>query len=74
MTIFKIEDLTVLELEKRLKDKVKSLRELEEKIEMLYQVGAYDYADSLDIASGVQIESIIEIEDLLKLKKRETQC
>ena len=70
MTICKIEDLTVSELKERLKDKIKSSRKLEAKIEMLYQVGAYDYADSLDIASGVEIESIIEIENLLKQKNK----
>ena len=58
------------ELEELLKDKIKSLRELEAKIEMLYQVGADDYADSLDVASGVEIEAIIEIENLLKQKNK----
>lgn len=69
MTIYRIEVLTVSELTELLEDKIKSLRKLEAKIEMLYQIGAYDYADSLDIASGVEIESIIEIENLLKQKK-----
>lgn len=71
MTILKMDDLTISELEKILSDKVKSLRELESKIEEMYQVGAYDYADHLDMISDVVIEGIIEIEDLLKLKKGE---
>lgn len=64
-----LENLTVSELKQLLKDKIKSLRKLEAKIEMLYQVGADDYADSLDVASDVEIESIIKIENLLKQTK-----
>ena len=64
-----LENLNHSELKELLKDKIKSLRKLEAKIEMLYQVGADDYADSLDIASGVEIEIIIEIENLLKQTK-----
>ena len=60
MTILKMDDLTVLELEKNLSDKIKSLRELEAKIENMYEIGAYDYADHLDMISGVIIEDIIE--------------
>ena len=69
MTILEMDGLTVSELEKRLKDKIKSLREMEAKIEMLYEVGDTDYVDHLDMISGVVIEDILEIEDLLKLKK-----
>ena len=64
-----MENLAVLELEKILSDKIKSLRELEAKIDKLYQVGDTDYADNLDIALGVQIEEIIEIEDIIERKK-----
>ncbi len=69
MTIYKIEDLTVSELKERLEDKIKSLRELEMKIEEMYRIGAYDHADHLDMISGVMIENIMEIEDLLIERK-----
>ena len=59
-------NLTQTELKELLKDKIKSLRKLEAKIEMLYEIGDTDYADHLDMISGVEIESIIEIEKLLK--------
>lgn len=63
-------DLTKTELKKLLKEKIKSLRKMEAKIEMLYEVGDTDYADHLDMISGVEIESIIEIENLLKQKNK----
>ena len=65
-----LENLNHSELKELLEDKIKSLRKLEAKIEMLYEVGDTDYADSLDVASGVEIESIIEIENLLKQTKK----
>ena len=64
-----LENLNHSELKELLEDKIKSLRKLEAKIEMLYEVGDTDYADHLDMISGVEIESIIEIENLLKQKK-----
>ena len=66
-------NLTQTELKELLKDKIKSLRKLEAKIEMLYEIGDTDYADHLDMISGVEIESIIEIEKLLKQKNEKTQ-
>ena len=63
-------NLTQTELKELLKDKIKSLRKLEAKIEMLYEIGDTDYADHLDMISGVEIESIIEIEKLLKQKNK----
>ena len=65
MTIYKIEDLTVSELKERLKDKVKSLRELESKIEEMYQVGFHEGVDHLEMISDPLIDDIIEIENLL---------
>lgn len=65
MAILRIEDLSKIELEKILKDKIKSLRELEMKIENLYNRGAYDYADYLDMIASIEIDDIIEIEKLL---------
>ena len=61
-------NLTQTELKELLEDKINSLRKLEEKIEKLYEIGDTDYADHLDMVSGVEIESIIEIENLLKQK------
>ena len=65
-----MEKLSYQELKNLLKDKVKSLRELEAEIEKLYEIGDTDYADHLDVISGVEIESIIEIENLLKQKNK----
>ena len=64
-----MKNLTISELKELLEDKIESLRKLEEKIEMLYQVGADDYAGDLDMASDFEIEDIIEIENLLKQTK-----
>ena len=68
MTIFKMDNFTVLELEKVLSDKIKSLRELEAKIENMYEIGAYDNADHLEMISDVVIEDIIKIEDVIEKK------
>lgn len=64
-----LENLNHSELKELLEDKIKSLRKLEEKIEEMYQIGAYDNADHLDMISDVVIEDIIEIENLLKQTK-----
>ena len=63
-----MDDLTVLELELILNDKIKTLRELEAKIENMYEIGAYDNADHLEMISDVVIEDIIKIEDIIEKK------
>ena len=65
MTILRIKDLTQTELKQTLEDKVKSLRELESKIEEMYRIGYHEGADHLEMISDSVIEDIIEIENLL---------
>ena len=65
MTIYKIKDLTVSELEQALEDKIKSLRELHMEMEEMYEIGFHEGADHLEMISDAVIEDIIEIENLL---------
>lgn len=64
-----LENLNHPELKELLEDKIKSLRKLEEKIEEMYQIGAYDNADHLDMIADLELEDIIEIKNLLKQTK-----
>ena len=65
MAILRIKDLTQTELKQTLEDKINSLRELEMKIEQMYQIGYHEGVDHLEMISDSVIEDIIEIENLL---------
>ena len=65
-----LENLNHSELKELLEDKIKSLRKLEAKIENMYEIGAHDIADDLEMISDVVVDDIIEIESLLKQTKK----
>ena len=69
MTILKMDNLTALELEKILSDKINSLRELEMEMEEMYRIGFHEGVDHLEMISDPLIDDIIEIENLLNHEK-----
>lgn len=60
-----MENMTATELKQIHEDKIKSLREFQAKIEKMYEIGAYDIADNLEMACDCIIDELIEIDELL---------